>query len=477
MKSSGFFAAIQQKHLSLPRQNSETAISEMAVSEVKIAEMKFYDRVQEIEFFRETEAQAKKSARFTVVTGRRRIGKTSLIAKAYEGRPFIYFFVARKAESDLCENFQDEIGQKLGIPMLGKSRKFAEVFEYLMKLSVERSFTLVIDEFQEFFRVNKSIYSEMQDIWDRYEKASHINLIVCGSVYSMMQKIFKDRKEPLYGRSTGELKVQPFRSSVLKEIMVDVHPDYSKEDLLVLFTFTGGVAKYVQLLVDADAVTKETMIDYIIGPNSTFVAEGRNNLVEEFGKDYGIYFSILSCIARGKNTRAEIEDIIGKEVGGYLTNLEKEYELIRKRQPLFEKSATKNVRYEIDDVFYSFWFRFIFKYSYILEIENYAKVRDIVRRDYETFSGLMLERYFHRVAAESGKWTRIGRWWDRKGENEIDMITEDELSDCVTFYEIKRKADNINHAELQARADYFLNATRQFNGYTISTQGLSMEDM
>lgn len=439
--------------------------------------MKFYDREQEIGFLRETAEQAKKSARFTVVTGRRRIGKTSLIAKAYEDQPFVYFFVARKAESDLCENFQDEMEQKLGIPMLGSSRKFAEIFEYLMKLSIERSFTLVIDEFQEFFRVNKAVYSEMQGIWDKYEKKSHINLLVCGSVYSMMQKIFKDKKEPLYGRSTGELKVQPFRPSVMKEIMSDIQPQYTKEDFLALFTFTGGVAKYVQLLVDAGAITKDAMIDYIIGPNSTFIYEGRNNLVEEFGRDYGIYFSILSCIARGKNTRAEIEDVIGKEVGGYLTNLEKEYELIRKRQPLFEKSGTKNVRYEIDDVFYCFWFRFIFKYGYIIEIENYAKVREIVRRDYETFSGLMLERYFHRVAVESGRWTRIGRWWDRKGENEIDMIAVDELSDTAMFYEIKRQADNINPAELLSKANCFLNATRQFRGYKITTQGLSMEDM
>lgn len=169
--------------------------------------------------------------------------------------------------------------------------------------------------------------------------------------------------------------------------------------------------------------------------------------------------------------------MIGKEVGGYLTNLEKDYELIRKRQPLFEKSGTKNVRYEIDDVFYCFWFRFVFKYSYILEIENYAKVREIVRRDYETFSGLMLERYFHRIAIESGQWTRIGRWWDRKGENEIDMITEDELSDFATFFEIKRQASNINPAELQAKVECFLNSTRQFRGYLIATQGLSMDDM
>ena len=439
--------------------------------------MRFYDRNQEIAFLRETRDVAKTVARFTVVTGRRRIGKTTLIREAYKDVPFVYFFVARKAESDLCEVFLEEISEKLGIPTLGSSRHFSDIFRYLMQLSQTQSFTLVIDEFQDFFRVNKGVYSEMQNIWDEYENTSKINLVVCGSIYSLMQKIFKDKKEPLYGRNTGELRVKPFRPSVLKQIMADAKPDYCKEDLLALFTFTGGVAKYVSLLVDAGALDKDAMIWHIISPNSTFLNEGKNNLIEEFGKDYGIYFSILSCIARGKNTRSEIEDVIGKEVGGYLTNLAEEYELISKRQPLFEKSANKKVRYELDDVFYSFWFRFIFKYSYIIEIENYTKLQEIIERDYTTFSGLILERYFHRVAIESGKFTRIGRWWNRKGENEIDMVAEDELSDHVTFYEIKRQAEEISIGVLKQKAEVMLQATHEFKKYEISYKGLSMEEM
>jgi AAA+ ATPase superfamily predicted ATPase len=439
--------------------------------------MRFYDREQEIAFLRETREKAEQVARFTVVTGRRRIGKTTLIREAYKDKPFVYFFVARKAEADLCEGYLEEISEKLGIPNLGSSRHFSDIFRYLMQLSLSRSFTLVIDEYQDFFRVNKAVFSEMQEIWDEYEKASHINLIVCGSIYSMMQKLFKDKKEPLYGRNTGELKVKPFAPSVLKRIIADVKPGYSKEDLLALFTFTGGVAKYVNQLVDAEALDRDRMIRHIVSANSTFLTEGKNNLIEEFGKDYGTYFSILSCIARGKNTRSEIEDVIGREVGGYLTNLEKDYELIAKRQPLFEKSTTKNVRYELVDVFYSFWFRFIFKYSYIIEIENYSKLQEIISRDYNTFSGLMLERYFHGVAMESGVYTRLGRWWDRKGENEIDLIAEDELSDTVTFFEIKRQKDEISVGTLAQKADTFLRATHQFPDYRITYHPLSMEDM
>ena len=175
--------------------------------------MKFYDREQEIAFLRETRDTAEKAARFTMVTGRRRIGKTTLIREAYKDEPFVYFFVARKAESDLCEAYLEEINEKLGIPTLGSSRHFSEIFRYLMQLSLTRSFTLVIDEFQDFFRVNKAVYSEMQDIWDRYEKTSKINLVVCGSIYSLMQKIFKQKKEPLYGRQTAELRVKAFKQA------------------------------------------------------------------------------------------------------------------------------------------------------------------------------------------------------------------------------------------------------------------------
>ena len=420
--------------------------------------MRFFDRTEEIASLREIRRMSKDNAQFTVVTGRRRIGKTSLVWKAYEDEPILYFFVARKAEGDLCEDYRLEIESKLGIPTMGRAEHFADVFEFLMKLSTERPITLFIDEFQEFFRVNKSVYSDMQRIWDIYSPKARMNLVVCGSIYSMMTKIFKDKKEPLYNRQTRFMTVRPFTPAVLKEILTEYHPGHTAEDLLALYSFTGGVAKYVQLLVDAGATTKAI-------------------LIEEFGKDYGVYFSILSAIARGKTSRSEIENVVGREIGGYLTKLENEYEVIAKKQPLFEKSSTKNVRYTIEDNFFTFWFRFIYKYSYMLEIENYESVKTIINRDYETFSGLMLERYFRRVLIERQAYTRIGGWWDRKGENEIDIVAENELDEEATFFEVKRKSDNIDMKVLENKAAAFLRATGEFKGYKISYKGLSMDDM
>ena len=439
--------------------------------------MRFFDRTEEIASLQEIRKQAQENAQFTVVTGRRRIGKTMLVRKAYEDEPLLYFFVARKAEGDLCEDYRLEIENKLGIPIMGRPERFADVFEYLMKLSAVRPITLFIDEFQEFFRVNKSVFSDMQRIWDLYSQDSRINLIVCGSIYSMMTKIFKDKKEPLYNRQSRFMIVRSFRPSVLKEILAEYNPSYTPEDLLALYSFTGGVAKYVQLLVDAGAMTKSAMLDHIIKADSIFLGEGKAILIEEFGKDYGVYFSILSAIARGKTSRSEIESVVGREIGGYLTKLESDYEVIAKKQPLFEKSSTKNVRYTIEDNFFTFWFRFIYKYSYMLEIENYDSLKTIINRDYETFSGLMLERYFRRVLIERKTFTRIGGWWDRKGENEIDIVAENELNKKATFYEVKRKVGNIDMKVLEQKATAFLHATGEFKGYTIINQGMSMDDM
>ncbi len=439
--------------------------------------MKFYNRTEEIKTLHKIRENAKENAQFTVVTGRRRIGKTSLVLKAYEDIPVLYFFVGRKAENLLCEEFRQEVETKLGIKLGGTPANFAEIFDFLMSFSKDRSFTLFIDEFQNFVRVNPSVFSDMQKIWDLNHTTSKLNLIVCGSVYSMMTKIFRDKKEPLYNRQNRFMQIKAFKPSVLKDIMNDYSPDYSNDDLLALYSFTGGVAKYVQLLVEDHAFTVDSMIDSIISSDSVFINEGRAILVEEFGKDYDTYFSILSAIASGHTRRSEIETLIGKEIGGYLTRLEDDYGIIKKEIPLGAKALTKNAVYTIQDNFFTFWFRFIFKYGHILEIGAYEQMRTLIKRDYATFSGKMLERYFYAKAAETGKYTILGRWWDRKGENEIDLIAANEIDKTAEIYEIKRKRSNINIAELDKKAKTMLSLIDVLKGCDIEIRGLDMENM
>ena len=450
-------------------------VSEMYISYV--CGMKFYNREKEINKLLEIKEQSKKNAQFSVVTGRRRIGKTQLLLKSYENTKFLYFFVAKKSEVILCQDFLQELKEKLNLPILGEVNSFSVLFEYIVQLSYEQNITLIIDEFQEFFTVNPSVYSDMQRIWDLHKDKAKLNLIVSGSVISLMYKIFENYKEPLFGRTNHFIKLQAFKTNTLKEILSDYNPSYTPDDLLALYSFTGGVAKYVQLFMDNGWTSKEKMIEGMIDENSIFISEGKNLLIDEFGKEYGTYFSILTAISEGKNTRAEIENLLKKEIGGYLTKMERDFNLIKKQQPIFTKSSTKNVKYQIEDNFIMFWFRFIYKYSSMIEIGAYEQLRKIIERDFSSFSGHMLEKYFRENAQISQAYTSIGNYWDRKGETEIDFIAVNEIEKSIDFAEIKRQKNNISIEKLRQKAAEFLTQNPQFNSYKKDFYAWSLEDM
>jgi len=317
--------------------------------------MKFYNREKELVLLDKIEKLSRRTAQMTFVVGRRRIGKTSLLVKATESTETLYFFIAKKSEVLLCSEFVEQIQQKLNIPFFGEIKTFRELFGFLMELSKTRPFTLIIDEFQEFYSVNPAVFSDMQNIWDSNKQQSKLNLILCGSVYSMMTKIFENSKEPLFGRATQRLHLKAFDIATLKEILNDYNPGYTNEDLLAFYLFTGGVAKYVELLVQAEAFSFETMLDEILSENSLFLEEGKNVLIDEFGKDYGNYFSILSLIASGKTARVDIESIMETQTGGFLDRLENEYGLIKKVRPILAKPGSRTVKYRIEDNFLKFW--------------------------------------------------------------------------------------------------------------------------
>lgn len=439
--------------------------------------MRFYDRKEELDKLQEINSLSQHTARMAVITGRRRIGKTSLVLKAYENEVMLYFFVSRKTEAELCRDFMEEITEKLHLPVLGTPTRFADIFTYLMQLAKTRHIILMIDEFQEFRRVNNSIFSDMQKIWDIHKTDAKINLILCGSIYHLMTELFVDSKEPLYGRQTDFIKVEPFMPSVLKEILADHHPHYTHDDLLALYIATGGVAKYVELLMDSNIHTKDDILQSVVAKNSLFIYEGKSMLIEEFGKDYGRYFDILTLISTGHNTRSDMETMLQCELSGYLCRLEDDYGLIVKYRPMLSASQGKNVRYAINDQFIRLWFRFIYKHNAMIEANAYAQLADVVRRDYPTYSGRALEEYFRCKMREEGKYSQIGSWWDRKGENEIDIIAVDNTSHTITFFEVKRQEQAIDLSILRAKAEKFMETTGRYSKYRKDYKGLSMEDM
>ena len=436
--------------------------------------MEFYNREEELRLLDDTRKLSGKSAMMTVITGRRRIGKTTLAIKASEGYPSLYFFVARKSEILLCREFIEEIEMKLNIRVLGEFNSFAKLFEYLMVQAQTYPFTLIIDEFQEFSHINGSVYSDIQNQWDRNKATSRINLVLSGSVYSMMKKIFENEKEPLFGRANERINLQPFNVNVIRSIVTTKVPDIRKNDLLAFYTLTGGVAKYVELFADKGKFTFSQMLGEIFRKNSLLIDEGKNILIEEFGKDYTIYFSILSLIASSKTSRSEIESILIKDIGGYLDRLENEYRIIRSIKPVLSKPGSRIQKYTIEDNFLSFWFRFIYKYRSSIEIGNFKYVRQIVERDFDTYSGIILEKYFREKLALSGKYTMLGSYWERGNRNELDIVAIDDLHKKALIAEVKMNKKKFRPNLLKDNAKNLIN---KLNDYEIEYKSLSLDDI
>jgi len=94
----------------------------------------------------------------------------------------------------------------------------------------------------------------MQNLWDSYRNDSKMNLILSGSIYSLMKKIFEDKKEPLFGRADNKINLKPFNISTQKEIIKDNFKNYTQGDILNFYILSGGVAKYVEYYVDNNAL-------------------------------------------------------------------------------------------------------------------------------------------------------------------------------------------------------------------------------
>lgn len=441
--------------------------------------MIFYDREKELSALRKYEKLSSSHAQFVVVTGRRRIGKTTLIKRAFTEIPFLYFFVGKKSEALLCEELSGIVRETLHED-IGDFTSFKRLFAVIMGLSKRINFTLVLDEFQNIKYANESIFSDIQDVWDDNKADSKINLVVCGSIYSKMKRIFEDKDEPLYGRATARFKIKPFSISTMKSIMEDFNANYSPDDLLTLYLLTGGVAKYVELLMEQEATDKEAMVEAVVSMGSYFIDEGREMLTDEFGKDYGNYFSVLAALASGYTTRGDISGYVGFDTGGYLDRLENDYGIIAKRRPYLMGEQGKNVRFEISDNFLVFWFRFIYKYWSAVEIGNMDYVQSKIVADYETFSGFALERYFRQKYSENGEFSIVTNYWEpgRHGnpgeDKEIDLIAVDVEHKVLVIGEVKRNPDKISIPKLEQKSAKILVHHKKWDARFI---GLSLEDM
>jgi AAA+ ATPase superfamily predicted ATPase len=433
--------------------------------------MKFYGRETELAQLRSVTAQSASGSKMTVITGRRRVGKTLLARKACRHEKALYLFVAKKTEALICTEFVDIIKNNFDVPVFGEIQHFRDVFRLLMEIGKTHPYVLIIDEFQEFYRINPAVYSEIQNLWDQYRQQTRIHLMFIGSVYSLMVKIFQNHKEPLFGRADRILYLKPFKPQTIQQILQHAG-QYSAENLFFCYLLTGGIPRYLEILHDNGVYGREAIIDFVLSKNSPFLEEGKHLLIEEFGKEYATYFSILELLASGKTGRGELESILAINIGGHLKRLQENYDVIAVRKPINAKPDSKVQKYFIKDNFLNFWFRFIYRNNSAVETENFAYIKRILERDLSTYSGMVLERLFHVLLADTGRYNQIGSYWERGNQNEIDVVAVNDLDKQVLVGEVKMNPDRIRIPALQHKAAKLEQA---FAGYTFEYQGFSME--
>lgn len=424
--------------------------------------MPFYGRDKEIAELQRIAELSATQAQMTVISGRKRVGKTALLRHAFEGKSqMAYFFIGQKNEKLLSRELSRIAYNWLGVEEEEKS-SIADIFERLMKHSEERNFTLIIDECQGLHQLNANILTRIAEIWERHRKTSHINLILCGSNHALMTKLFDEEQSPFHGRVTNRINLQPFAIETIKSILACGNPNYTPEDLIAMCMVTGGVAQYVNYLVSKGAYTKDAIFNTVLSADSYLLDEGRDLLVEDLGRDSQTYFTILSAIAGGMTSRNDITAYVGSECGGYLDKLERIYALINRHRPYLKPEISRDVQYGLRDNFLTFWLRYIHRHRSAVEFGDMEYVRRQVEEDFGTFSVIMLKKYFRQKYRETGDYDIVVNYWERGTANTIDLIAVDDkrkrvlIADCSTdkrllsIDSLKKKAANI----IEKQSDY-----------------------
>lgn len=437
--------------------------------------MKFYGREQQIVQLQQYSKQAESgSSSMTLLVGRRRVGKTALMKKAlHASKNFIYLFVSRKSEPLLCEEFTQNIQEIIPIPEWANLTTMQGIMTFLLETAHTIPMTIVFDEFQEFTNINPSFYSDLQNLWDSHKNKSKMHLLLCGSVYSLMCKIFESSKQPLFGRADRKIHLQPLSAVEIKDILLD-QKKYTSLNLLYIYTITGGIPRYLELIERYKAWELDPLLNSMLTDNSFFMQEGKDVLIDEFGKDYKIYFSILGLLADGKTTRSAMESVLQISIGGYLENLEVAFDIIKKKKPIFAKPNSRTVKYYIKDNFLNFWFRFFYKNQSAIEIGNYEYVKDEIRISIQEYIGKYLAKLIIDTLSYTNNYNIIGSYWEKGNQNEIDIVAVNEREKRITLIDVKLQSKKINLEKLKVKAEKLITTRKDYQAEYI---GYSLDDI
>ncbi|HCS39626.1 MAG TPA: hypothetical protein DIW44_08580 [Anaerolineaceae bacterium] len=365
-------------------------------------------------------------AEFFVLYGRRRVGKTELMAHFCAGKRAIFFVSDLGSEISLRTALSSAINEIIFGPgqLDAVYSSWEALFQALGQAAQKERLLVVLDEFPYMVTAHPPLASILQKSWDQNLINSQIMLVLCGSYIGMMEETVLGYQAPLYGRRTAQYLLEPLQFKDARLFF----PSYSNEDQVRAFAVYGGTPAYLHT-IEPDKSLKENIQENILTRGSYLYDEVRFILQQELREPRN-YFAILQAIAAGKTRLNEIKQATGIDgATSYLDTLQ-QLHLIERIVPATETQPQKSRRgiYRLKDHYLRFWFRYVHPNRSQLERGGISPVlENQVLPDIDHFSSLAFEeicqQYFWQNGL-SGKLSfqpeKIGRWWN--ANEEIDLI-------------------------------------------------------
>lgn len=401
----------------------------------------FIGRERELEALNKLYASNK--FEFAVIYGRRRVGKTALINQFIGDKKAIYFMGVESNTKQNLENFSRSIMEcSSGIETEVLFPSFQAALEHVFQLAKKERLILAIDEYPYVARSSKSFASTLQLLIDKYQSASKLMLILCGSSMSYMEDHVLAYKAPLYGRRTAQIKLLPFDF----EETCRCFKNFSDEDKAFVYGIAGGTPQYLLQMDDSLSIKDNIKNTYL---NSiSFLYEEPINLLKQEVREPAIYTAVITAIATGASRMSEISTKVGEDTNVcsiYIKNLIN-LGIVQKETPYGEKSARKSI-YSIQDNMFRFWYRFVLEHNSIIA----RGASDLAYKRIEPQLSDYMGRVFEEICRQylwkqlfSGylpvEFTSLGRWWGNdpieKKQTEIDIMGEQD-KDTALFGECK----------------------------------------
>lgn len=364
-----------------------------------------------------------------IVYGRRRVGKTALINEFCKGKPTVFFSALNASSQENLEALSKAIYEKEhpGAESAPVYPSFDAAFAELTEMAKKERLVFVIDEYPYLAKAEKSVSSRLQHIIDHIWSSGRLFLILCGSSMSFMEYQVLGYESPLYGRRTGQLKVQ----ALTYREMTAFHPSLSDEQQALLYGVTGGIPHYINKLDVADDMD-EALKENLFSPSGYLYEEPENLLKQEL-REPAIYNSIITAVAGGASHSNEIATKVGIEApvcAKYLKVL-LDLGILMKQTPVTEKPGKKS-NYAIGDNFFRFWYRFVPQNTSAICAGRLDRIYDaVIKKYYPEYMGLIFEQmcrdYLFRYAENVPvALSEIGQWWGtdvkEKKEVQIDIV-------------------------------------------------------